>query len=308
MMANAYEDPQLAASYERGNELPARSLRAWAELIAGYAPTGPGAPAVSDAPAVPGARAVPGAPAVGAQPAPAVLEVGAGTGMFCAALARALPAAIVTGVEPSQPMREQAAAHNAHPRVRYLDGSAERLPVPTAGFGLALLSRVVHHLPDRPAAARELARVLRPGGRLVIRTTVRERLDAPVYRYWPQLLASDALRFPTEGELLADFGAAGFAVHQVRSYAQPVAADLRSWREQVAGRAQSKFLALSGEQFAAGLARLDEELREELGEELGVELAGGDAADGDAPGGVRSAAAVQERYDVIVLERTPGGA
>ncbi|MGF1425544.1 methyltransferase domain-containing protein [Kitasatospora sp. LaBMicrA B282] len=267
----AYEDPQLAARYEHGNEMPAESLRAWAELIAGYAPeeaaSAPGTSPASTA----GARM------------PGVLEVGSGTGMFCTALARALPAAEVTGVEPSGPMRAEAERHHAHPRVRYLAGSAERLPVPAAGFGLALLSRVVHHLPDRPAAARELARVLRPGGRLVIRTTVRERLDAPVYRYWPRLLETDAARFPSEQEILADFRPAGFRVHRVHSFAQPVAADLRQWRERVAGRAQSKFLALSEAEFAAGLARVDAEVA-----------------------GARGSEPVLERYDVIVLERVGG--
>ncbi|GAB2730618.1 class I SAM-dependent methyltransferase [Kitasatospora kifunensis] len=289
---NAYEDPRLAASYERGNEMPTESLRAWAELIAGYAPTErePGGKSGRF-----GGRFD--------EAGPAVLEVGAGTGMLCAALARALPDATVTGVEPSAPMRAQATANNAHPRVRYLAGSAEQLPLPAVGFGLALLSRVVHHLPDRPAAARELARVLRPGGRLVIRTTVRERLDAPVYRYWPQLLESDALRFPSEGELLADFGSAGFAVHRVHSYAQPVAGDLRGWRDQLVDRPQSKFLALSQEQFAAGLARLDQELAA-AGEEAGSgrQVVTGS---GGRPTGGRSATAVEERYDVIVLERTP---
>ncbi|WP_035840749.1 class I SAM-dependent methyltransferase [Kitasatospora azatica] len=247
-MTQAHEDPRLAAVYQHGNEMPAAALRAWAALIAGYLPA-----------------------------ATAVLEVGAGTGMFTAALARELPSAEVTGVEPSAPMRAEAERLSGHPRVRYLAGSAEALPVPDAGFELALLSRVVHHLPDRPAAARELARALRPGGRLVLRTTVRERLDAPVYRYWPRLLQTDARRFPSEAELLADFTGAGFTVHQVRSFAQPVARDLRELRERLVHRPQSKFLALTEAEFAAGLARLDA------------------AGEGGGP--------VEERYDVIVLER-----
>ncbi|MDH6122609.1 SAM-dependent methyltransferase [Kitasatospora sp. GAS204A] len=270
----AYQDPRLASVYERGNEMPAASLRAWAELIAGYAPGGR-----------------------------AVLEVGAGTGMFCAALAEVLPAAEVTGVEPSAPMLAEAERHNAHPRVRYLAGPAEALPVPDAGFDLALLSRVVHHLPDRPVAARELARVLRPGARLVIRTTVRERLDAPVYRYWPRLLETDAERFPSERQIVEDFTPAGFAVHRVHSFSRPVASDLREWRERIGGRAQSKFLALSEAEFAAGLARLDAELAGG-----GGAGATGAARDGGATGDGGATAPVLERYDVIVLERTPVGA
>lgn len=57
-------------------------------------------------------------------------------------------------------------------------------------FDLALMSRVMHHIPERAWAADELARVVRVGGRVVIRTTFRERLDTVVHDYWPQLRAS----------------------------------------------------------------------------------------------------------------------
>ncbi|MCX4745057.1 methyltransferase domain-containing protein [Kitasatospora sp. NBC_01287] len=295
----AHEDPRLAAAYQRGNELPAASMRAWAELIVGSAPEwSAGGDSAGDAGEFGG----------GAADGLAVLEVGSGTGMFCAALAQARPAARVTGVEPSAPMLAEAELHNPHPRVRYLAGPAEALPVPDGSYDLALLSRVVHHLPDRPLAARELARALRPGGRLVIRTTVRERLDALVYHFWPRLLETDAERFPSEAEILADFTPAGFTVHRVHAFAQPVAADLREWREQVVGRAQSKFLALSEAEFEAGLARLDAALQAASGEvsgEASREVAGGASGGAEPSPGLDPGAPVQERYDVIVLDRTP---
>ncbi|MFI9274649.1 methyltransferase domain-containing protein [Kitasatospora sp. NPDC052896] len=247
-----HADPRLAAVYQAGNGIPAESLRGWAELIAGYAPAG----------------------------ATAVLEVGAGTGVFCAALARALPAVQVVGVDPAAPMLEQAERLHAHPRVRYLPARAEALPLPAEGFDLALLSRVVHHLSDRPAAARELVRVLRPGGRLVIRTTFRERLDAPVYDYWPRLRETDAARFPSEGEVLDDFTAAGLAVHRICSHRAPVASGLGEFRDRLALRAESKFDALSPAEFAAGLDRLTAAARAQ-----------------------RPPRPVEERYDLVVLER-----
>jgi SAM-dependent methyltransferase len=43
-----------------------------------------------------------------------------------------------------------------------------------ADFVLMFLS--FHHVPDRAAATREIARVLKPGGRLILRTTFRERI------------------------------------------------------------------------------------------------------------------------------------
>nr|WP_280702760.1 class I SAM-dependent methyltransferase [Kitasatospora sp. GP82] len=116
------------------------------------------------------------------------MEVGAGTGMFSAAMARWITGSSVLAVDPSKPMLSQARQHHPHPAVPYVSGSAESLPAPADAFDMALLSRVIHHLPDRPAAAGELARVLRAGGTAIIRTTFKERLDAVVYLGWTRAL------------------------------------------------------------------------------------------------------------------------
>ncbi|MGK4585523.1 class I SAM-dependent methyltransferase [Kitasatospora sp. HPMI-4] len=251
-MTRLHDDVRLAGAYQSGNGMPESSLRAWAELIGSFAPCS----------------------------APAVVEIGAGTGMFCAALARWRRAAPVVGVDPSVPMLEQARRYNAPPGVHYVVGCAEAVPVRAAGFDLALLSRVVHHLPDRPACARELARVLRPGGAVVIRTTFRERLDALVYDYWPRLRAVDEQRFPGRDEVLTDFSAAGFAVREVRSFAQPVTPSLGAFHERMATRPQSKFAFLTPEEFETGLRRLRSDAESE-------------PATAPWP--------VHERYDVAVL-------
>jgi len=95
------------------------------------------------------------------------LDVGSGTGRFTPALARAFGP--VTGVEPSVRMREIAQAQSQHPGVRYLAGSAEDIPVPPGSADYALMFLSWHHVQDKPRAARELARVLRPAGRLLLR-------------------------------------------------------------------------------------------------------------------------------------------
>lgn len=100
-MRRVYDNAQLARAYQPGNGMPEASLRAWTELIGSFSP-----------------RTV-----------PAVVEIGAGTGMFCAAMARWLPAPIVLGVDPSIAMLEQARRFNRHPSVHYAAGTAESLPV-----------------------------------------------------------------------------------------------------------------------------------------------------------------------------------
>jgi SAM-dependent methyltransferase len=227
-MNRVYVDERLAGVYERGNEMPEASLRAWVELIASYVP----------------------------RPSPAIVEIGAGTGMFSAAMARWIDGSSVLAVDTSEPMLAEARRHHPHPAVRYMSGSAEHVPAAANAFNVAFLSRVIHHIPDRAGAARELARVLRPEGVAIIRTTFRERLDAAVYDYWPQLRSTDERRFPGEAELLADFATAGFAVQEVASFAQPVTTSLRDYHARLADRPQSKFASITPEQFHEGLQRL----------------------------------------------------
>ena len=266
MESPAYENPDLAAAYEDGNRMPESSLRDWALLIAGFAPRTP-----AD-----------------------VVEVGSGTGMFSEALVRHGNARRVLGVEPSPEMLGRARLLHPGPRIDYVAGSAQEIPSPGAAFDLLLLSRVIHHVPDRLACAREAARVLRADGVVVIRTTFRERLDSLVYTYWPTTLAADLPRFPAKADVVADFAAAGLGVLADTESSRPVAVDLREYHTRLSLRPQSKLAALPEDEFEAGLARLaaDAAAQSEAQSEAGA-----------LPGG---GGAVVERYDVLVLGRACG--
>ncbi|WP_328914708.1 MULTISPECIES: class I SAM-dependent methyltransferase [unclassified Streptomyces] len=255
-MERVYDDVQLAGVYQAGNEMPEVSLRAWVDLIGSFSP----------------------------RPAPAVVEIGAGTGMFCAAMARWRRASLVVGVDPSEAMLAQARQFNGREAgVHYVGGTADAVPTGGDLFDLALLSRVIHHLPNRLACARELVRVLRPGGVAVIRTTFREGLDSVVYDYWPRLREIDAERFPGRDEVLADFTGSGFSVLELASFAQPVTGSLSEYHARMRTRPQSKFTHLTSAEFSDGLTRMK--------------------ADADAEQGPHSRP-VLERYDVAVLIRS----
>jgi len=98
----------------------------------------------------------------------------------------------VYGVEPSTKMRAQAVASAMHPAVSYQAGSAEEIPLPDASCDSAVLFYVWHHVIDRPAAVAELHRVVRPGGKLFVRTNLSDPMpDVWWFRLVPEWLEVD---------------------------------------------------------------------------------------------------------------------
>jgi ubiquinone/menaquinone biosynthesis C-methylase UbiE len=95
-----------------------------------------------------------------------VLDVGCGTGRLAATLAER--GAKVWGVDPSEEMLAEA-RERAGSAIGLKRGVAEALPFRAGWFDRAVLWLVVH-LVDRSLALPELARVLAPGGRLVVAT------------------------------------------------------------------------------------------------------------------------------------------
>jgi SAM-dependent methyltransferase len=94
-----------------------------------------------------------------------VLEVGCGTGEFAERMARELDVELVA-VDISARMVELTAARGIDARV----ADVQALPFEDAEFDVAVANWVLYHAPDVDLAIRELARVLRPGGRLVAAT------------------------------------------------------------------------------------------------------------------------------------------
>lgn len=110
-----------------------------------------------------------GALAVGA--GERALDIGSGTGSEVSEFARRVgPEGEAVGVEPNPAMlavaRERAAVAGA--RCRFVEADAYRLPFDDDYFDAVRSERVYQHLDDPAAATAEIARVLRPGGRVVL--------------------------------------------------------------------------------------------------------------------------------------------
>lgn len=98
-----------------------------------------------------------------------VLDVGCGTGEDVRGLAVSVaPTGSATGVDPSETMLAEARRRGEAARnpARFVRATADRLPVADGSLDLVRCERVLQHLTDPAAAVREMARVLRPGGRV----------------------------------------------------------------------------------------------------------------------------------------------
>lgn len=102
-------------------------------------------------------------------PGERVLDIGSGPGFFVETMAEAVgPAGHVRGVDISAPFVERAIGRRRHGWVSFAVGDATALPEPEAGHDVVTCVQVIEYVPDIAAASREIARVLRPGGRGLI--------------------------------------------------------------------------------------------------------------------------------------------
>jgi len=110
--------------------------------------------------------------ALAAGPRARVLDVGCGTGRLAERLTTADGVRSVVGCDFSAGMLENAAQRLAAPCAAgvasLVRGDATRLPFVDAAFDAAVSTEAFHWFPDQDAALRELRRVLRPGGRLLL--------------------------------------------------------------------------------------------------------------------------------------------
>lgn len=97
------------------------------------------------------------------------LDVGSGPGTITASLARAAgPDGLALGIDISEPMLARAVRAESGPQVGFLHADAQRLPLRDDTVDAVVSFAVLQLVPDPVAALSEIARVLRPGGRLAM--------------------------------------------------------------------------------------------------------------------------------------------
>jgi ubiquinone/menaquinone biosynthesis C-methylase UbiE len=117
---------------------------------------------------------------LGLGPGDGVLDVACGPGNFSREFARAVgPDGLVVGIDASRTMLERGAEENRQAGVENLvliRGDATALPFADASFDAACCFAALHLFADPMRALDEMTRVLTPGGRIAIMTSVRRQL------------------------------------------------------------------------------------------------------------------------------------
>lgn len=145
-----------------------------------------------------------------------VLDVGsgAGTDVFIA-LQKVGPTGRVFGLDMTRAMREKLQAilteAGVADRVDILEGNAEQMPLPDQSVDVVTSNGVINLVPDKAAVAREIHRVLRPGGRVQIADIVLQKPAAEACRSNAQLWAECIVGATPEAEYVRTFDAAGFS-------------------------------------------------------------------------------------------------
>lgn len=205
---------------------------------------------------------------VGIKAGMSALDVGCGPGALTSVLVDGLGVEKVAACDPSAAFIEESRARLPDVDIRL--GRAEAIPFETAAFDAVLAQLVLHFVSDPAQAAREFARVLRPGG--VAAACMWEGMQMLRY-FWDAALslnpqASDKAQTPGfggEGEICELLSAAGF--RDVREATLTVSSPYASFDELWAG-----FLAGIGPAgaYLVGLSEQDRgELRSRLFENLG---------------------------------------
>jgi SAM-dependent methyltransferase len=186
-----------------------------------------------------------------------VLDLGCGTGHFAAALADWLDATVI-GIDPAREMLRVASPAGPRGRIAYALGLAEAIPLGPSTCDFAWLSTVIHHFDDLPRAAAELRRVLRPGAAVFIRNWFPGRAEITYFPYFPSAKRM-AETFPTIAAVETAFASSGFHLQALDPVTQVSAPGLRVFCERMRSRADTTLQALSDQEFADGMRRLEED-------------------------------------------------
>jgi demethylmenaquinone methyltransferase/2-methoxy-6-polyprenyl-1,4-benzoquinol methylase len=177
------------------------------------------------------------------EPGDRALDVATGTGDLALELARAVnPGGEVVGVDFSERMLELARAKaqaQAVAQVRFETANALSLPFPDDSFDAATVGFGARNFSELERGLREMARVVRPGGRVVVLeiTTPQRPPLSTFFELWFDRVV------PLLGRLAGDAQAYSYLPNSVKRFPSPEALAAAMWRN---GMSQVSYLVTAG--------------------------------------------------------------
>lgn len=104
-----------------------------------------------------------------------ILDVGTGSGDFIAVLKNVFPQSKITGIDPDKESLQEAA--KKYPDVSFHEMVSENLEFAENTFDLASISMALHHLPDIQASLKEMQRVVKNGGWIIVNELFSDNLN-----------------------------------------------------------------------------------------------------------------------------------
>ena len=197
----------------------------------------------------------------GAERPTAVLDIGCGTGNQLVSNRAAAPGVTAVGADRSLGMLRQAAGKTRE--IAWLQVDSAALPLAAESFDFISCQYAFHHFRNKAGMLRETWRVLRPGGRFVLRNLCpQESEDWLYYRYFPEALVVDLLDFWPPDAIAAVMEGAGFAPVEIRLEHLRFEVDFAEWLPTVRQRRDtcSQLQAISDAAYAAGVRRLERDV------------------------------------------------
>jgi SAM-dependent methyltransferase len=148
------------------------------------------------------------------------LDLGTGTARIPILMAERRPSLTIVAADLAREMLRVAARNVAAAamgdRIELVELDAKNVRVPDARFDLVMSNSTIHHIPDPAVAFREIARVVRPGGAVIVRDLVRPETPEAAWAIVVRVAGGDS---PRQKQLFFDSLCAALTVGEVAALA-----------------------------------------------------------------------------------------
>jgi ubiquinone/menaquinone biosynthesis C-methylase UbiE len=221
-----YDNSHVPKIYTESRGLPAETLRTWLHAIGDQV----------------------------AGPIDGIVDLGCGTGRFSKALAEFFDTYCM-GVEPSAEMLAEV-KRNASENTRFIRGTAEQIPIDEQ-VDMVFMSMVYHHVKNQKKALKEIRRVLKVPGHLVIRNATAEDIaNNELFDFFPRAREIELKRLPKAEVLAEQIRSAGFRTVCVKPITQVFAHSYEEYFDKVKKRGLSALQMIEDKEFDQGITAL----------------------------------------------------